>query len=227
MYTKTLRYNVLLNSAVFLHIFLLIQPFALPAQDFNIPVFRGELVQKYNYTLEGTVYAYSDEFQPGSIHFNGKQYSGLMMNLNAHRNELQVRIGTTGESIAVKRSLVGDFTIGKRNFTALYGERGIKGLAEGYYQVLYKGEGLLLKKIYKNVSEQANFITGAITKVFTTKYRYYLVKEGMVYKIKDEKSLIKHYKEHKGKTRAFIKERKGRMAATDDIMQGVMKIMEE
>lgn len=197
------------------------------AQDYSAPIFRGELAEKYAYNITGCVYAYSDEFETGDVMFNGKKYSGLQLNLNAHRNELQVKVGVSGDCIALRNILVGDYNIGERNYTALYGANCIAGLAEGHYQVLYKGEGMLLKKIYKHVSEQANFITGEITKIFTTKYRYYLVKEGMVYKIKDEKSLIKHYKEHKGKTRAFIKERKGRMAATDDIMQGVMKIMEE
>ena len=196
------------------------------AQDYSAPIFRGELAEKYAYNITGCVYAYSDEFETGDVMFNGKKYSGLQLNLNAHRDELQL-MGVGGECIALRNTLVGDFNIGERNYTSLCGANSIEGLAEGYYQVLYKGEGLLLKKIYKNVSEQANFITGAITKVFTTKYRYYLVKEGMVYKVKDEKSLVKHYKEHKSKTRAFIKEHRRRMAATDDIMHGVMKIMEE
>ena len=197
------------------------------AQDYSAPIFRGELAEKYIYPITGCVYAYSDDFEPGDVVFNGKKYSGLQLNLNAHRNELQVKVGVSGDCIALRNILVGDYNIGERNYTALYGANCIAGLAEGHYQVLYKGEGQLLKKIYKHVSEQANFITGDITKVFTTKYRYYLVKDGMVYKIKDEKSLVKHYKEHKSKTRAFVKECRRRMAATDDIMQGVMKIVEE
>ena len=197
------------------------------AQDYSAPIFRGELAEKYAYNITGCVYAYSDEFETGDVMFNGKKYSGLQLNLNAHRNELQVKVGVSGDCIALRNILVGDYNIGERNYTALYGANCIAGLTEGHYQVLYKGDGLLLKKIYKHVSEQANFITGEITKIFTTKYRYYLVKEGMVYKVKDEKNLVKHYKEHKSKTRAFIKEHRRRMAATDDIMQGVMKIVEE
>lgn len=195
------------------------------AQDFNIPVFRGELAEKYTYPIEGTVYAYSDEFQQGTLEFNGKVYTGLMMNLNAHRDELQVAIGTTGENMVPRRTLVGNFTIGKRNYTSLYGEQAIKGLPQGLFQVLHNGEGLLLKKIYKNVSEQAHFITGEITKVFTTKHRYYLVMGGKVYSVKDEKGLIKFCKERKNAIKAFIKG--SDRIERDDIMAGVMKIMEE
>lgn len=196
------------------------------AQDNSTPIFRGELAEKYMYPITGCVYAYSDEFETGDVMFNGKKYSGLQMNLNAHRDELQL-MGVGGDCIALRNTQVGDYNIGERNYTALYGANCIAGLAEGHYQVLYKGEGLLLKKIYKHVSEQANFITGEITKVFTTKYRYYLVKDGMVYKVKDVKSLVKFDKEDKGKIRSFIKEHRRAGSATEDIMQGVMKIVEE
>lgn len=196
------------------------------AQDNSTPIFRGELAEKYMYPITGCVYAYSDEFETGDVMFNGKKYSGLQMNLNAHRDELQL-MGVGGDCIALRNTQVGDFNIGERNYTSLYGTKSIEGLAEGYYQILYKGNGLLLKKIFKHVSEQANFITGEITKVFTTRYRYYLVKDGMVYKVKDDKSMVRYYKENKGKIRAFIKEHRRAGSATEDIMQGVMKIVEE
>ena len=196
------------------------------AQDYSTPIFRGELAEKYIYPITGCVYAYSDEFETGGVVFNGKKYSGLQLNLNAHRDELQLK-GVSGEYIALRNTLVGDFNIGERNYTSLYGTNSIEGLAEGYYQVLFRGEGLLLKKIYKNVSEQANFITGEITKVFTTKYRYYLVNDGMVYKVKDEKSLVKFAREDKSTIKAFIKGHRRKGVEQEAIMQGVMKIMEE
>ena len=198
---------------------------ALQGQDFNIPVFRGELAQRYNYPLEGTVYAYSDEFQEGTLEFNGKHYSGLMINLNAHRNELQVRIGTTGESIAVKRSLVGDFTIGKRNFTALYGERGIKGLAEGYYQVLYREKDMLLKEIYKSTNDRTDYVNNITVKVFTTRTRYWLVKDGNVTGIRDGNDLAGIYREHKDEVKRYQKGHKGE--EKDVSLQAIMELIGE
>lgn len=195
---------------------------AAQAQDFNIPVFRGELAQKYNYPLEGTVYAYSDEFQQGALEFNGKHYDGLMMNLNVHRNELQVRIGSTGESMAVKRDLVGDFTIGKRTFTALYGERQIKGLAQGYYQVLHRGKDMLLKQIYKSVYDRTDSFTGNTTKIFVTRARYWLVIGGTPHQIRDEKDLTRFFKEKKDEIKAYIRGHKG--ADKDDNLSAIMEL---
>lgn len=203
----------------------LLADIALPAQDFNIPVFRGELAQKYNYPLEGTVYAYSDEFREGSLEFNGKLYHGLMMNLNAHRNELQVRIGTTGESMAVKRGLVGDFIVGKRNFTALYGERQIKGLAQGYYQVLHRGKDMLLKQIYKSVHDRSDIITGEIVKVFSPRHRYWLVKDGKVMGVKKENDLARIYRENKDEVKEYLKHHKG--GDRDVNLSVIMELMEE
>ena len=197
------------------------------AQDFNIPVFRGELAEKYNYQIDGTVYTYSDKFEQGQVVFNGKLYTGLMMNLNAHRDELQVAIGSTGERMAPRRELVGDFTIGTRNYTSLYGQRKIKGLQQGYYQVLHRGEDALYKKIYKKVSERVESISQQTVKVFTTRHKYYLVKDGKVYTIKNEKGLAKYYKQQKERIKEYIKGKRGLRVERDDLLQGIMELMEE
>ncbi len=197
------------------------------AQDFNTPVFRGELAEKYNYPIDGSVYTYSDKFEEGQVMFNGKLYTGLMMNLNAHRDELQVAIGSTGERMALRRALVGDFSIGKRNFTSLYGERSVKGLPQGYYQILYRGDDMLLKRIYKKVSDRVESFTRETVKVFTTKHKYYLVKEGKVYTVKNGKGLAKFYRQDKERIKDYVKKNRGTRVERDDLLQGIMELMED
>ena len=197
------------------------------AQDFNTPVFRGELAEKYIYQIDGTVYTYSDKFEEGQVMFNGKLYTGLMMNLNAHRDELQVAIGSTGERMAPRRELVGDFTIGKRNYTSLYGQRKIKGLQQGYYQVLHRGDDMLLKRIHKTVSDRIESFTRQTVKVFTTKHRYYLVKDGKVYTIKNERGLAKFYRQDNDRIKDYVKRNRGMRVERDDLLQGIMELMED
>ena len=217
---KTSRFIILLLLALGLS-------GAVGAQDFNTPIFRGELAEKYNFTIDGTAYAYSDEFEDGDVMFNGKLYSDLMLNLNSHRNELQVAIGSTGERMALRRELVGDFNIGKRTYTSLYGERNIKGLQQGYYQVIHRGKDMLLKKIYKKVTERTESITRQSVKVFTTKHKYYLVKDGKVNTIGNESSLIKFYKPQKGRIKEYVKSMRGTGVERDNLLQGIMELMEE
>ena len=196
-----------------LGIFLLSLPALLHSQQrydyyaeagFDSPIFRGEIVQRYPFPFTGTVYAYSDEFEMGDIEFNGKMYYGLMLNLNCYRGEVHVRVGTTKDCIVLKNSLVGDFNIGERRYTALFGERGIKGLAPGYYQVLYEGEDVILKQIDRKIYDYTDFSSGNITKAFALKVKYWLLKDGEVRQIRRERDLQREYKSFKKDIRSYL-----------------------
>ena len=171
---------------------------------FDSPVYRGEIADKYSFPFIGTVYAYSDEFEMGDLEFNGKMYYGLMMNLNCHRGELLVQIGATKDCIVLKNSIVGDFNIGERRYTALFGERGIKGLAPGYYQVLYEGEDVILKQIDRKIYDHTDFSSGNITKAFALKVKYWLLKDGEVRQIRRERDLQRVYKSFKKDIRSYM-----------------------
>lgn len=171
---------------------------------FDSPVYRGEIADKYSFPFIGTVYAYSDEFEMGDLEFNGKMYYGLMMNLNCHRGELLVQIGATKDCIVLKNSIVGDFNIGERRYTALFGERGIKGLAPGYYQVLYEGEDVILKQIDRKIYDHTDFSSGNITKAFALKVKYWLLKDGEVRQIRRERDLQRLYKSFKKDIRSYM-----------------------
>ena len=171
---------------------------------FDSPVYRGEIADKYSFPFIGTVYAYSDEFEMGDLEFNGKMYYGLMMNLNCHRGELLVQIGATKDCIVLKNSIVGDFNIGERRYTALFGERGIKGLAPGYYQVLYEGKDMILKHIDRKIYDHTDFSSGNITKAFALKVKYWLLKDGEVRQIRRERDLQRVYKSFKKDIRSYM-----------------------
>lgn len=204
-------------------------------------IFRGELAEKYTYTIKGTAYAYSDEFGKGNIIFNGKLYLGVFMNLNSHRDELQLKASESGISatttstaaaaddginIALKKNLVGDFSIGERNFTTLCGENAVKGLKEGYYEVLYKrGNNMLVKRHYKNVSEKTDAISGKMETIFKSKHKYYLVADGSVKTIQSEKNLIKICRDKKSDAKEYLRKNKGK--DSEELMKGVMLIIEK
>lgn len=171
---------------------------------FDSPIYRGEIADKYPFPFIGTVYAYSDEFEMGDIEFNGKMYYGLMLNLNCYRGEVHVRVGTTKDCIVLKNSLVGDFNIGKRRYVSLNGEREIKGLDAGYYQVLYDGKDMILKQIRVELYDRAEFPSGNITKVFVPKVKYWLVKEGQVRQIRKERDLQRVYKPFKRDIKSYM-----------------------
>ena len=246
-------------------------------------IFRGELAEKYTYAIKGTAYAYSDEFGMGNIIFNGKLYMGVFLNLNSHRDELQLKasesgikasLGETrtkvnsgeagaktanarpgtasaddGINIALKKELVGDFSIGERNYTTLCGENAVKGLKEGYYEVIYRSSNgynssnssngacnfLLVKRHYKNVTEKMNSITGKIETTFNSKHKYFLVADGSVRGVKNEKNLAKICRgmnngDKRGQIKEFLRLNKGKGSegkGSEELMRGIMVLIEK
>ena len=195
------------------------------AVGLNAPIFRSEVAQRYMFDMEGIVYAYSNDFEAGRVVYNGKEYWGVLLNLNSHRDELQLKVKEVGINLSLKKSLVESFEIGRRKFVNLQGENVVRGLKEGYYEVLHEGEHTLLKKHWKSVVENNDMITGTIRKKFVTKSRYYLVVEGKASAVKDSKGLASHFKERKGAMKEYMKLYKG--FPEDDMMQGLMEIAEK
>lgn len=191
----------------------------------NAPIYRSEVAQKYSFDMEGTVYAYSEEFEPGRVVYNGKEYFGVLLNLNSHRDELQLKVRDGNVNLSLKKVLVSEFTIGNRNFVKAGGEWSVKGLKEGYYEVLHNGGYKLVKKHWKNVTEKSDMITGEIKKKFSSRSRCYLVMGEKVYSVRDAKSLSSHFKENKVEIKEYMKTYKG--FPEDEIMRGIMEIADK
>ncbi len=171
-------------------------------------IFRGPVYVKYPYTLRGTPYAYSDDFKEGRLRYNSKEYKSVMLNLDASRDELHLRMHDTHLTIVVDKEYVSDFSYGGHDFLNVAGNRSIAGLADGYYEVLYKGDVTLLKKTVQKFSESSGVDVAAEAsslKQFVAKHYYYIVKDGVAVQIKKRGDFTKHYREKKGAIKQFIK----------------------
>ena len=191
----------------------------------SAPIYRSEVAQKYPFDMEGTVYAYSDEFETGSVVYNGKEYFGVLLNLNSHRDELQLKVREGGVILSLKKTLVSRFAMGEREFVNISGENAVDGLKAGYYEVLHDGKYMLVKKHWKNVTETGDMITGEIKKKFSSRKRHYLLADGKVHAFKDCKGLASCFKEMKGEMKVYMKAHRG--FPEDEIMQGIMEIAEK
>lgn len=171
-------------------------------------IFRGPVYVKYPYTLRGTPYAYSDDFKEGRLRYNSKEYKSVMLNLDASRDELHLRMHDTHLTIVVDKEYVSDFSYGGHDFLNVAGNRSIAGLADGYYEVLYKGDVTLLKKTVQKFSESSGVDVAAEAsslKQFVAKHYYYIIKDGVAVQIKKRGDFTKHYREKKGAIKQFIK----------------------
>lgn len=167
-------------------------------------LYRGAAPIQYRFHYTGTYFAYQDEYVKGNIIYNGKLYSDVLLNLNCHSDDLQVKIEKSDLIVILNKDFVNSFSIGNHYYinigrratgnVYLPGsnedermegvERGFidESLPAGYYEVMYDGEMKLLKKTKKTYGERINQSAGtdpksAIERSFSTTYSYYLVTE--------------------------------------------------
>ena len=189
-------------------------------------VYRGPEAVKYPFRYEGTPYAYTESFLGGTLVYNGVFYKGLLLNLNAHRDELHLKMPSSGIVIELDRRLVGEFSFGGRNYVALIGDSAVDGLQGGFYQMLYKGEDMLVKKNGKSFHERLQSGSSkGVFRFFDPADRYYVVKGGKPVQVSRMKDFARVYKEEKKAIKGFIRKNKMRFVDMDDKDRTFMEIM--
>lgn len=161
------------------------------AGDYSL-LYKTHTATRYKYKHEGTFYAYSTTFEKGSVNFNGKDYHNVLVNYDACMGEVLVRLSM--ESFTLNKELVKSFSIGERRFRNISGE----ALPDGIYEVLYSGSDTLYKTIYKKYVEEANSESGfRIVRKFEPYIKYYFVKDGTVYVVRNFRSFNKRYPQYR------------------------------
>ena len=108
------------------------------AREYSV-LFRGELPVNYGSKTPNdwsTYFAFSTNFEQGTIVFNGRLYEGIELNLNAHLDELYVKNRVGGITHLVNRNFVDLFSMGSHHFIH-YKQEPRSILNSGYYEVLF------------------------------------------------------------------------------------------
>ena len=113
-------------------------------------IFRGKLPNAYPFRYNGTYYWFRKDFHTGSVMYNGKQYDGVSLNVDAYSAELQVRPVQGLGAISVYRDQVAWFTMDGKLFVNLR-YLGWADTPEEYYEVVRDGEVPLLRLVKKRL----------------------------------------------------------------------------
>ena len=111
-------------------------------------LFRGRMPVHYPYLYNGTYYWKTKQFEKGSVLYNGKLYEDVYVNVDAARQELQVKYTEKGFPVVLYEQYVAWFTMGNTSFVSL-NSLGYKDAPAGYYEVVRDGERPLLVQIKK------------------------------------------------------------------------------
>lgn len=171
-------------------------------------LYRGAAPVEYRFKYTGTYFAYSDNYEKGNILYDGRIYKNVLLNLNAHNDDLQIKIEKSGLFVTLNKAFVQSFTIGKHKFVNIGRQSNIEKftgdvfssviegmevsnidnlLPSGYYEIVYDGNLKLLKKTHKTYSERINQSGNAesktqIERIFSESVTYFLIKEKLNYK---------------------------------------------
>lgn len=115
-------------------------------------LYRGHKAYEYVLLYNGTYYWYGPVFLPGEVVYNGKRYQDILLNIDAARQDLIVRVGNGGMSKVVEREHVQECVFGGRHFLnlqSLYGD----AAPSGYWEVLYDGRSKIIRRVVKTLEQ--------------------------------------------------------------------------
>ncbi len=156
------------------------------------PLFNGKLPPQYLMRHKGTYYLESDTFYRGNLVYNGKRYVDLALNLNAHSEELYIRMPQYNSSSVLLKDHVESFTLDQMEFVHLVKEKCPGVPQEGYYQILFSGKKIsVLKRTLKRMNASTSVNEMSFSHVFEEDIYYYIVQNGIFHPVKRRSSLMK------------------------------------
>ena len=115
-------------------------------------LYRGHKAYEYNLLFNGTFYWSSPVFAMGEVVYNGKAYQGILLNIDAARQDLIAKVGGGIASKVLDREYVRECSFnGSRylNLQYIYGDQS----PFGYWKVLYDGRAKVLKCVTKRLEQ--------------------------------------------------------------------------
>lgn len=154
-------------------------------------LYRGRLPAQYSYLYNGTYYWNNKDFQKGDILYNGKLYKDVLINIDACRQELQVKMSRQTTPVVLYENLVQYFSMGNTMYVHLR-TLGFSDAPDGYFEIIRDGNFPLLRQIRKVYTSRTGNHNGAeigyidpeydenIFNYFSIQENYYTIEEGKV-----------------------------------------------
>lgn len=127
-------------------LFILLLP-SLGAQD-NAMLFRGRLPEVYLTQFNGTNYWSEKSFREGKVWYNGKVYEGVLVNIDAFRQEVLVKQDAQVKPLQISRDEVAWLQIGNTRYVNL-NYLGYADAPAGFFELVHDGRNALFRQVVK------------------------------------------------------------------------------
>ena len=183
----------------------------------DIPLYRGKLAMGYNLLYNGTYTWDLDGFMKGDVVYCGKTYEGVLLGINAHQQELLLKYSPESVFvITLGNKDVQEFTRGSGHWMNLH-DYGVPSAPEGFLEVIYQGRESFFRRVDKTFKQNVNAspdvfgpmdkeIDSRTTSFFEHKVTYWVLKDGVAYRVKNAKALLSLHKDQKKALKSHMKE---------------------
>lgn len=173
--------------------------YVLPEPDSNSSVYNGIEHLGYSSGIEGIAYYNTPEWIPGTLVYRDQSYAGVFLKYDLVKDEviLQHFNGFTGIILFSPR--IHSFSLANSKFVNVQSSNGRNGI----YQEMATGKiGFYAKRI-KQIDER--LLPHGVEKKIVTKNAYYLMKDGVLHTVRNEKAVMDLVKDKKNEVRSHLK----------------------
>jgi hypothetical protein len=165
-------------------------------------LYNGVEFLGYSPRIEGHAFFPESEWQSGSLVYDGLEYQNVPMLYDIFKDGLVVRHFNNYFRVGLVREKVKEFTIANHHFVRIEIDSLSKTpITTGFYDLLYSGKLDVLAKRVKTIVET---ITYQLEQKFVEEDFYYIYKDGTYYPIKNNKELLKVFKEKSKDVRQYL-----------------------
>lgn len=170
-------------------------------------IYNGIRVYPYPPEIEGTAFFQSPDFQKATIVYGDVMYNNISMKYDLVKDEVVVSPeDKTWLLISLFSPRVSEFSFGTYKFVHLRQSDNLSSLTNGFYEVIAEGKVTAFvrhkKSIYKKV------VDNYLYQRFDEKIRYYLLKTGVYFSVRNANDLFDVVREHKKEVKQFLSQNK-------------------
>lgn len=116
-------------------------------------IYNGKLYRDYTILTEGHPYFESDQFENGTVRYDGMEFSNVPLLYNIVTDEVITPHYNKVQWLSLRNDKISSFSFGGHHFIRMIQDSTSPDIATGMYEQLYAGKSAVLKKKIKYVTE--------------------------------------------------------------------------
>ncbi len=175
--------------------------------DVHSHLYNGSEYVDYDNYIDGHQYFQSDEWEEGTIHYDGTLYRQVPLLYDVRLDQLVTENLAGPLRIRLVSEKVRYFNLLGHTFVRIVADSTQQGgVRTGFYDQLYEGNVQVLARRTKLIHEQIT--SGRVEREFFSRDRYFIRKAGQFYPVKRKGSVLGVFNDRKKELQRFLREQK-------------------